>query len=57
MANALLERETIVLDDIKNIIEAVKSGSKEEKKSQEDEEQQVEDQSADSGSAESGSGQ
>ena len=31
MANALLDRETIVLEDIKNIIEAVKSGSKEEK--------------------------
>jgi hypothetical protein len=46
-----------VLDDIKNIIEAVKSGSKEEKKSQEVEEQKVEDEAADPGSAEVGSSQ
>jgi len=34
MANALLEKETIVLEDIKDIIEAVKTGSSADKKSQ-----------------------
>jgi cell division protease FtsH len=34
MANALLERETIVLEDIENIIEAVKSGTTADTKSQ-----------------------
>jgi len=57
MANALLERETIVLDDIKNIIEDVKSDSKAEKESQPAEKPQVEDGPAETGSAETGSDQ
>jgi hypothetical protein len=57
MANALLDRETIVLEDIENIIEAVKSGSKTEEEGQPAEELQVEDGPAETGSAEPGSGQ
>ena len=57
MANALLERETIVLDDIKNIIEDAKSDSKAEKESQPAEKTQVEDGPAETGSAETGSDQ
>jgi cell division protease FtsH len=57
MANALLDRETIVEEDIKNIIEAAKSGAKEENESQPVEEQQAEDGPAETGSTEAGSGQ
>jgi cell division protease FtsH len=47
MANALLERETIVLEDIQNIIEAAKSGTKPAKENQETDDQvQVEEQPA-----------
>src|SRR5210317_2239408 len=49
MANALLEKETIVLEDIRNIIEDVKSDSKAEKESQPAEKPQVEDGPAESG--------
>jgi hypothetical protein len=57
MANALLERETIVLEDIKSIIEAVKSGSKGEEDIQPGAEQQGKDDSPVAAeSAETGSG-
>ncbi len=47
MALALLEKETIVLEDIENIIEAVKSGTKPTKENQETDDQvQVEEQPA-----------
>ncbi len=47
MANALLEKETIVLEDIENIIEAAKSGTKPAKENQETDDQvQVEEQPA-----------
>jgi len=60
MASALLERETIVLDDINEIIEAVKSGAAGDKKSQPDEgndEDLGEEQPADSENAEAGTDQ
>ena len=65
MAHALLEKETIVLEDIQNIIEAVKSGTRTETQSQSTEDvQPVEEQAAEtdvpgagSESAEAGSDQ
>jgi cell division protease FtsH len=60
MASALLERETIVLEDIKDIIEAVKSGATGDKESQPDggnDGQQGEEQQADSEGAEAGTDQ
>ncbi len=54
MANALLEKETIVLEDIENIIEAAKSGTKPAKENQETDDQvQVEEQPAEEKAAES----
>ena len=53
MANALLERETIVQEDIQNIIEAAKSGTKPAKENQETDDQvQVEEQPAEEQAAE-----
>jgi cell division protease FtsH len=52
MASALLERETIVEEDIKNIIEAAKSGSKKKKESQPTENPQAEDVPAEAESTE-----
>jgi cell division protease FtsH len=52
MAHALLERETIVQEDIKKMLEAVKSGSSKEKESQPAEDQQAGDEPAAAGSAE-----
>ncbi len=60
MAKALLDRETIVLEDIKDIIEAVKSGATGDKESHPEEANDVqptEEQSADSESAEAETGQ
>jgi cell division protease FtsH len=55
MANALLEKETIVLEDIRNIIEAVKSGSKTEKESPPAKDGPVEEEPAESEATEAGS--
>jgi hypothetical protein len=55
MANALLERETIVEEDIRNIIEAAKSGSGEKKEKQPVAEQQDKDEPPAAESAEAGS--
>ena len=53
MANALLERETIVLEDIENILEAAKSGTKPAKENQETDDQvQVEEPPAEEQAAE-----
>jgi cell division protease FtsH len=56
MAHALLEKETIVLEDIQNIIEAVKSGTRTEAQSQSTEDvQPVEEQAAEADVPEAGS--
>ena len=61
MANALLERETIMQEDIQNIIDAAKSGSTGDTGSSQspadDDMQQAEEQAADSEGAEAGSDQ
>jgi cell division protease FtsH len=54
MAHALLEKETIVLEDIQDLIEAAKSGTKKKKQSQSTEDvQPTEEQAAEPESAES----
>ena len=55
MASALLERETIVQEDIRNIIEAVKSGSKTAKESPPAKDGPAEGEPAESEAAEAGS--